>query len=227
MLLHILFFVLCCWQQLPRECTAIRVLPRPNGEPHVMYRVGKPVYVVVNDTSRHMIPDRYTMNVLGHWAHHEIKQMDKAQQARYPKGDNIETLWNTHPNAAVLALLNKGPRLVQETYPVFTRLLNPSTIWRRGEAFISGRWADDEKYQNMFWLNAATPVPRGASYEATLRALSRLTFNTSVVPHGKVRAATRFCGLDARRVVDSSHFLPPPPSPLAAKRCSARTRACL
>ena len=180
-----LFFLFC---QLYYGTLSIKVYPKLDGSPHIMYRIGKPVYVILNDTSRHMIPDRYTMNVLGHWAHHQIKQMDRTMQERYPKGAHIDSLWNTHPNNAILSLLNHRPRLVQQTYHVFTRLLNPSVIWRNGEIFISGRWAIDEKYQNMFWLNQAmaTSVPPGQSFERTLQSLSHVSFNTSVVPHGKV-----------------------------------------
>lgn len=150
-----------------------------------MFRQGKHVYVVVNGT-RHLIPDRYTMNVLGQFHFHEIKQFEKTMLEKTPKGDGVETLWDKHPNSAVLAVLNRGPRLVKETYHVFTRLLNPSTVYRNGEIFISGRWADDPKYQNMFWVNSVTTVDRTKGYEVALKSLSRFQFNTSVVPYGQV-----------------------------------------
>jgi len=150
-----------------------------------MFRQGKPVYVLFKK-QRHMIPDRYTMNCLGTYYYHLLQQMNQSIVAQYPKGDPIETLWDKHPNEAILSLLNTGPQLIQEISSVVTNLLNPSLIYKNRDIFISGRFYDDSRYQNIFWLNNAASYNHSLSLEEGLKTLNTFQFNTSVVSHGKI-----------------------------------------
>jgi predicted GH43/DUF377 family glycosyl hydrolase len=150
------------------------------------------------------------MNCLGWYHFHLLQQMNKSMLAQYPKGDAVETLWDKHPNTAILSLLNTGPQLVQEISSVFTNLLNPSLILKNGDIFISGRWVDDNRYQNMFWLNNATSYDHSLSLEKGLKSLNTFQFNTSVVPHGKIYGEDPrlFLMNDGRMFVTICHRFP-------------------
>jgi hypothetical protein len=166
--------------------SAIRILPSENGT-FTMYRGGRTTYVLRNGR-RHVIPERYTLNRLG-FQFHELKGLNKSMMDSYPPGDAVESLWDNHENSALMSLLKTGPNLVKETYKVFHRLLNPSMVYWKGDLLISGRLADDPKFQTIIWLNHNTSYDHTSTFEQGVKTISYSSgfrFNLSVIPHGKI-----------------------------------------
>ena len=171
---------------------SIKLYPNPNGEPYPMFRHGKPVYVLLNDTSWHMIPDRYTMNCLGWYNFHEIQHANKSFFDSKIKGDNIGTLWDTHNNTAILKLIHNEKSIVSETYGVFHKLLNPSMVIWKNDLLLSGRWLDDHpKYQHIYWLRKQLHGIN-ANYtdniEGAIKQVGKLVLNitSDIFPYGNI-----------------------------------------
>lgn len=146
------------------------------------FRQGRSKWYVLQEGQRHFIPDRFTKDSL---FCDDRQRINKTSIDSSVVGNDIQSLWDSHPNTALLSLLQNGTGLVTKTYRHLNHITNPSMIFTDGDAFLSGRAMNDAKYVKIWWIQNVSSNNASIFQEGN-RIFHDDNMNNGLIPVSKI-----------------------------------------